>query len=120
MPRKHEGGMTLKHYGKPYSKTVVTKQYHDIEFITCDKCKKRILPNGRIGKDSQYVEVHTWHNDWGNDSCESHEYKELCRECAAKYVNEYVAKISGSEELELENCYLTKETEEVEKGWWEE
>ena len=104
----------MKIYGEPYSKKVVTKQYHDIEYLRCDKCKKKILPSVECReKESRYVKVHTWHSDWGYESVESHEYKDLCPECAQEFVSKYISEMSGTEELELENEYLWKATEEV-------
>ena len=87
----------MKHYGEPYNKKVVTKQYRDLEYITCDQCKKKILPSGSVReKDSRYVRVHTWHSDWG-----------------LEFVSEYISDMRGTEELELENEYLWKKTVEV-------
>lgn len=104
----------MKHYGEPYNKKVVTKQYRDLEYITCDKCKKKILPGGSVReKDSRYVRVHTWHSDWGYESAESHEYMDLCPACAREFVSEYISDMRGTEELELENEYLWKKTVEV-------
>lgn len=106
----------MKHFGKPYNKKVVTKQYHDLEYITCDKCKKTILPcTMRRDENSRYVKVHTWHGDWGYESAESHEYMDLCPVCAPEYVSKYISEMRGTEELELENGYLWKETEEISK-----
>lgn len=102
----------MKHYGEPYNKEVITKQYKDLEYLTCDKCKKKITPGGRRENDSRYVKVHTWHNDWGYESAESHEYMDFCPECAEKFVSKYISDMRGTEELELENRYLTKETKE--------
>ena len=50
----------------------------------CDVCKNEIKHgNG-------YWHVHTWHNDWGNDSCESHEYFDVCSmECLKDKFDEY-------------------------------
>ena len=107
----------MKHYGKTYKKNVVTKQYHDIEYITCDNCKRKIQPCKNVREsDSRYVKVHTWHSDWGYESAESHEYKDLCPQCAQEYVSKYISDMSGTEELELENEYLWKVPEECYEG----
>ena len=70
--------------------------------ITCDICGKEIKP-GRDYRDesAEYVEVHTWHNDWGNDSCESDVYQDMCKYCAAKFVSNYIFDSHGSQELEI-------------------
>ena len=56
----------------------------------CDICEKDIelLPDGN---GYNYFVIHTWHNDWGNDSVESHEYFDACcPECALKFTDGYL------------------------------
>lgn len=67
---------------------------------------------------NSYIHIHTWHNDWGRDSVESHERHDYCRDCAKQVVSEYISKAKGTEGLELENKYLF-ENEEYEDfiGW---
>ena len=56
----------------------------------CDICGKEIKPNARNNQ-YNYFALHTWHNDWGNDSCESHEYMDACSpECVKKFTDEYI------------------------------
>ena len=89
-------------------KTVVERQ---IKYIRCDRCNKKILPYRYNTDQGQYVHIHTWHGDWGNDSIESHEYHDYCPECAKKVISEYIDEMNGSEELELSHEYLsTNET----------
>jgi hypothetical protein len=96
----------MKHYGDFVETKVITKR--KIDYITCDCCKKVIEPSDYGDDKNQYTKVNTWHNDWGNDSVESHEMYEYCVDCAKKVVAEYIENASGSEELKLENRYLLK------------
>lgn len=55
----------------------------------CDICGSNITESEREGYN--YFLIHTWHNDWGNDSIDSHEYKDACSpECVMKFTEEYV------------------------------
>lgn len=94
-----------KYLGEEVQVSVVTKSIREIEYIRCDECGKQILPD-HYRRNNDYVLVHTWHNDWGNDSIESHVYRDYCKECAKKIVAEYVSEADGSEELELQHKYL--------------
>lgn len=72
----------------------------NLSFVECDDCGKKIFASGDCRKDRAYFKVHTWHDDWGNDSCESHMYYEFCRDCAIKHVSDYIRNMSGSMQLE--------------------
>ena len=97
----------MKYLGEEKQVEVKTKSVRNVEYMRCDKCNKKITPyNSSRSMESSYVRVHTWHNDWGNDSVESHEYKDLCHKCASEFVAEYVSNMNGSEELKLENKFL--------------
>lgn len=99
----------MKYLGEVITKKVVEQTVRPIEYIRCDMCNKKILPCDTYKSDkSDYIRVHTWHNDWGNDSVESHEYYDLCKECAKEFVADYIEHCDGSEELELEHEYLGK------------
>lgn len=91
--------------GKEMERKEVIKTVREIEYIRCDNCGKKILPD-RYKRDNDYVHVHTWHNDWGNDSCESHEHRDYCKECATKIIAKYISDMNGSEELEVTHKYL--------------
>lgn len=91
--------------GKEMERKEVIKTVREIEYIRCDNCGKKILPDV-YKRDNDYVHVHTWHNDWGNDSCESHEYRDYCKECAMKIIAKYISDMDGSEELEVTHKYL--------------
>lgn len=96
----------MKYLGEEKKVEVKTVNERRIEYIRCDECGKKILPYKYNSEQGQYVHIHTWHSDWGNDSIDSHEYNDYCPECAKEVVTEYIAKMSGSEELELSNEYL--------------
>lgn len=93
----------MKYYGKEITKEVITKSIRPIEYLRCDKCEKKISPCKFRDKRSQYVRVRTSHNDWGRDSVDSITYYDLCHDCAAKFVSEYILKMHSTEELELTN-----------------
>lgn len=97
----------MKYVGEEIEVKVTTAR--PIEYIRCDKCGKKILPNTINDYRNQYVHVHAWHNDWGRDSCDSHEYADYCVSCAKEVVSEYVEYINGTKELELENRFLRPE-----------
>lgn len=97
-------------------KKVIYEDENVIEKVICDKCRKEIQPS--IGweydsVESQYVTVHTWHNDWGNDSCDSDSINQYCHSCAAEVIKEYVLKDMPSSTCQLEACnvrlYKTKD-----------
>ena len=81
-----------------------------IEYVRCDKCNVKILPREPRLSSGQYVHIHTWHHDWDNDSVESHEHHDYCIKCAKEVVAEYIENMTGTEELELENKYLVKDS----------
>ena len=73
-----------------------------VEYIRCDICQRK------ISQGSQYFPVYTWHSDWRNDSYESDEHKDLCKECTKKYVADYIAHSKGTEKLKLSSKFLTQ------------
>ena len=92
---------------------VIERKYYKQEFkrishLECDKCGKKISPSRCDDGKSEYVYVHTWHNDWGNDSIESHCYYDLCIDCASKFVSNYIMNSTGSEELKLSRKWLSE------------
>lgn len=107
----------MKYLGEETKVEVKTKSVREVEYLRCDRCGKKILPAKFSTKGHDYVLVHTWHDDWGHDSIESHVYRECCKECAKSVVSEYIDRMNGSEKLELMHQYLyTSETcEDYEK-----
>ena len=96
----------MKYLGEETQIEVKTKSIRKVEYLRCDECCKKILPSEYRNEKSRYVRIHTWHNDWGNDSVDSHQYGDYCPECAKSFVSTYMDRMRGSEQLELENKYL--------------
>jgi hypothetical protein len=96
----------MKYLGEEIKKEIVTKSIRDVKYIRCDCCRKKILPNKYRDEKSSYFRIHTWHNDWGNDSIDSHEYRDFCKDCAREFVDDYISHAGGSDELELQHEYL--------------
>ena len=96
----------MKYLGEEKHVEIKTVSERQLEYVRCDKCHKKITPCRYKEDQNRYVNVHTWHNDWGNDSIESHRYHDYCPECAKEVVAEYIEKMDGTEELELSNEYV--------------
>lgn len=99
---------------------IETKEICELDKVVCDKCGKIIYDRSKdIGfADGQdYVQISTWHERWGNDSCESHDGYEMCKECAIKFVTEYIKEATSTDHLELvydvPDIYQTVEYTEV-------
>lgn len=95
----------MKHYGDICSKEIVTNLVRRLTFVQCDKCKRKIVASDHNEKDTMYIKVHTWHNDWGNDSVDSHEYYDFCNVCAIEFVSSYILSMTGSMEIACEVDY---------------
>lgn len=100
-------GEIMKYLGEEKQVEIKTVIERQVEYIRCDKCGKKITPYKYKEDQNQYVHIHTCHNDWGNDSIDSHEYHDYCTKCAKEVVAEYIEKMNGTEELELTNEYLS-------------
>lgn len=84
----------------------VVKIKRKVTGIKCDICEK-IIPVNR-GRESMYFEVYTGHNDWGNDSCESLETKDVCPDCINKFTTEYLQHAPGtSRYIEIITTYAS-------------
>jgi hypothetical protein len=72
--------------------------------IECDICGKFIKADGdwNSRKDRKYCVVRTGHNDWGHDSCESVESKDICPECIGKFITDYLKNGSNTAWIEIE------------------
>jgi DNA-directed RNA polymerase subunit RPC12/RpoP len=94
----------MKYLGQEQEVEIVVKR--QIKYIRCDRCGKKIIPKQYKTDENQYIHVHTFHNDWGHDSVESHTFNDYCVECAKIVVAEYISNIGGTDELELSNEHL--------------
>jgi hypothetical protein len=87
---------------KVYEEKLVTKKEKVLTKITCDQCEKEIKKN------EEYYYVATHHMDWGNDSIDSYEYKDICSdECLRKEVEDYIGDPSSTKEIEIERTTNT-------------
>lgn len=81
---------------------------------TCDVCGKLILKkneNKTTYCSGKQWKLTTGHNDWGNDSCDSIEYKDICSaECLEKELQKYVQR-GGTAYFEVK-CYDYRKEEE--------
>lgn len=74
----------------------------------CDICKSEI--------DGGYWKVSTSHLDWGNDSCESYEYKDVCSiECLNSILAEYAIDYtkSNTQRISIEQGVFYPITDEL-------
>ena len=103
----------MKHFTEETKEVEVVKaRIRKLEYVRCDECGKIILPGKYKDIKSSYVRIHTWHNDWGNDSIESHEYGDYCKNCAKVFIAKYIEEANGTEELELEHLFCNEGTTE--------
>lgn len=100
----------MKFLGKEFEVKVEGRR--EVKYIRCDMCNKKILPTKFRTPQSSYFRAHTWHDDWGNDSIESHEYKDLCADCTKIFVDNFIDQATGTDQIELSYEYLSQnETE---------
>lgn len=97
---------------KYLSATVTSTAYKVTKTVTgvgCDICKK-VIPIDEPKRDNKkYFRVTTGHNDWGNDSCDSIEYRDICPDCVGKFVTNYLSKADGTSYLKVETKYARAE-----------
>lgn len=77
--------------------------------ISCDQCLK-VICDSDTNKDStlSFFTGHTFHNEWGNDSIDSHNYIDVCGlDCLLKYTKGYFKESEGTESLEVEKVEMT-------------
>lgn len=72
----------------------------------CDVCKKVFAKSTDPDyKRIDYFRIHTCHNDWGNDSVESHTYYDACcRQCTRKIIDDFLKQCE--EELHTGNINI--------------
>ena len=83
----------MKYYGKP---TIEKIEHRLCEYVRCDNCNKKIIDK------EKYFKVKTGHYDWGNDSVESIEYKDICDDCINKCVGDYFKETKDSHTAYIE------------------
>lgn len=77
----------------------ITRRY--LDHIVCDKCKKEIPCCEYDDIKSEYFNVHTCHNSWGNDSIDSHKYFDLCKSCVKEFTLNYIDDGYPTREIEI-------------------
>lgn len=78
--RRLEMGVSRKYEVKSYTKT---ERVMTSEKRYCDICEKEIT--------NHHWHIQTWHNDWGNDSCESfEEFDTCCADCLRKVFEDFI------------------------------
>ena len=88
-------------------KVVTTKE---VTGVKCDICGK-VIPVGKYPFDEhKYYDVMTGHRDWGNDSCESIEHRDICPDCLVGFVADYF------KDNEYSSAYMEIETEYASPG----
>lgn len=84
-----------------YKTAMVEEKTEYIITCKCDKCKKviskvygkefnKLYPPLNALKRVSFYEVTTGHHDWGNDSCDSICYDDICPDCIGKIYKEYI------------------------------
>jgi hypothetical protein len=82
---------------KKYEQKEVTEVKEILVGLTCDICGEKIDIN------KGYYKATIGHNDWGNDSIESIEKKDICSdECLKKEFEQYIAADGETKYIEIE------------------
>ena len=100
----------MEHYAK--KEIVEVSEVYD--YTRCDGCGALISVNLRTKERSKVdltrtrlVAKHTitmYHNDWGNDSIESHRTLHACDTCLPKFLQFYAAADRSEKHLEVESA----------------
>lgn len=79
---------------KKITKKVVREVVETVDSVgICDICGKEFTyePWSRENEMAKYYHIVTGHHDWGNDSCDSIEYKDACsEECLSRFTQEWL------------------------------
>lgn len=101
-----------------YIEKPTIEKVKDVAYLYCDKCGKLIykktLSTNNYNNPVQWFKVTTGHHDWGNDSVDSIETKELCCECIKsefEQYHNYATKTNG------EGNIMNSEYIEIEHNW---
>ena len=87
-------------------KEVVVRKECKVTGVKCDICGKIIPAEAYYTLEkSKYFEVTTGHHDWGNDSHESIEHKDICPECIDAFVSKYLKYADGTDYIEIKTEY---------------
>lgn len=102
---------------------VVRAEVHTVTGVRCDICGKDLRYKYRPNSDfleerPKYFDVTTGHHDWGNDSCDSIEHKDICLDCIVDFVSDYLSNASGTEYIEIETHYCYPEKVDLDSRSW--
>lgn len=96
---------------------VIRSKKFKVAGVKCDICGKIIpIPTGDKKMrwwepEFRYFEVTTGHRDWGNDSIESIEHRDICSDCIGDFVTDYL--LQGEHQR---SAYIDIETEHTYDG----
>lgn len=96
----------MKILGKQEKREVTVKTFRPVLKHVCDDCGKELK--------NLYAYVVTYHNRWGNDSCDSFEYYEFCFDCAETFFAEYAANAQITDHLSYEVKNIKAEDLQIE------
>ena len=90
-----------------YKTAMVEQKTPYLKTTKCDRCGKIVNKRycGQFGMNrkymsSSYYHVVTGHNDWGNDSIDSLESKDICPSCLINEYSDYVDRSTGCNNTE--------------------
>ncbi len=75
---------------------IIKREKRKLKYLRCDCCNKKIINS------NCYYDVIIGHHDWGNDSIDSIQDKEICEECINNFVNTYLSEANGTEYINIQ------------------
>lgn len=97
---------------KLLSSEVVSEAYKVTKTVTgveCDICGK-VIPANYHDRNSKYYVVTTGHHDWGSESIESRETKDVCSDCIRARFSDFLENGSSTAYFELQTERLYPDT----------
>lgn len=97
---------------KGESREKVVSIRYAVNGIKCDCCGNIIKPPEERNQFIQntdrykYYEVTTGHHDWGRDSVDSIQHRDICPGCILKFTSNYLRKGGQTSYIEIEPAYL--------------
>ena len=97
-----------------YSVHIVTDEHKIGEECYCDRCDKLIYTDkyenkpkiGLLYIQQPYFSVTTGHHDWGNDSCDSVDVRDICsEECLKAEFDDYLECEDDTKYIEIERLH---------------
>lgn len=98
-------------------KKIVYRTVCELIGVKCDICGRVIESPSKedqynwMDDKYKYYSVVTGHYDWGNDSCDSIRYYDICPECITKFVSDYLTDKKG-----YRSAYINIETKHLYYG----